>query len=102
MLGIEFGQKKNNVIHLFSAGIDFLHRPRGEYQRLIESFALIQLNKYHVNFDQIECEPELIFLKKFLGKKIKATGDHHLFLILREYKPILKRPIEKHDTILLI
>ena len=91
-----------DVCMLFDSGCDFLHKNRSDYQKIIQSFALIQLLKIRWKFLQIECEPELIHLKKFLKKNVPLDGKKILYLLHRKNNPILKEPILKNSYILII
>lgn len=100
LLGVELGEKEGNVIELFAAGADFLKRPRGYCQETVKALALIQLNKFSVMYDHIYCEPELIYLKRFLYRSYPRVGHRPLFIVHRKIDPILTRPLSEHDQIL--
>ena len=87
---------------LFSAGMDFIYSKRREYQELIISCAIVQLSRLQWNYHTIYCEPELIYLKKALEKKIPTRGRRPLYLIHCRENPILLAPIKKHSKILYI
>ena len=102
MLGVELGERRRNVIHLFDDGLGFYTLPFKDMPEIIGAFAMIQLSRHRIAFGKIECEPELIFLKKYLLKKMELKGEKTLFLVHREKRPILKRPITKYAFVLLI
>ncbi len=103
LLGFEIAAYKGgDVCLLFDTGADFLHKNRSDYQKIIQSFALIQLVKIRWKFSQIECEPELAHLKKFLEKSHPQDGHKILYLLHRRKDPILKEPIRKNSYILIV
>ena len=102
MLGIELGERRRNAIHLFDDGLGFYTLPFRDKPEIIGAFAVIQLSRHRITFGKIECEPELIFLKKYLLKKMELNGEKTLFLVHRERNPILKRPITKYSYVLVV
>jgi len=102
LLGMELGEKRFATIYLFAAGNDFLNLKVRADQKLIESFALIHLTRFKVEFKEIHCEPELIFLKRFLKKHFEQVGNRRLFLAVREKNPVVLKRRRICDTVLLV
>ncbi len=103
LLGFELSlYKGGDVCFLFDSGADFLHKNRGDYQKLIQAFALVQLAKIRWKFSAIECEPELVHLKKFLLKTLLQDGSKTLYLLHRTDNPILKEPVCKNSYVLIV
>lgn len=102
LLGIELADYSDgNSCHLFEANLSFLKKKRTSYQELICKFTHVQLSRIKWKFSHIECEPELIYLKKYLEKNLPSNGSKILYLISRK-DPILLRPMKKHQYILII
>jgi hypothetical protein len=103
LLGVELAPYNGgNVAFLFDGSMNFLHKNRVDYQKMIQSFTLIQLTKLRWTFSHIECEPELIHLKTFLLKNVPQKGEKILFLLHRKNNPILKVPIYKRAYVLIV
>lgn len=103
LLGIEFAEITDSDQQLlFDAGTDFLYIKRKAYQEIIISCAIIQLKRLGWSFSAIESEPELIYLKKALKRKLFFSGSKTLYLISREVCPILPEPMKNDRYILVI
>ncbi|MCH9621087.1 MAG: hypothetical protein S4CHLAM20_05030 [Chlamydiia bacterium] len=102
MLGIELGERKRNTIYLFNSKADFLSSPQRQYEKIIESFVLIQLIKHEVSYEKIVYEPELVFLKKFILKNYIMPGKKTLYLAHREINPYFKKRPRLIDWVLLV
>lgn len=87
---------------VFAHGLSFIYSKRKEYQEIIISCTIIQLSRLRWGFNTIYCEPELIYLKRALEKKLPRSGPIPLYLIHRKQDPILLEPIKKHSKILFI
>ena len=103
LLGLELSPiEKGNVAYLFSSGIDFLKRNRVDYQTIVISCCIIQLEKLHWNFSRVVTEPELMFLKKNIENTLCQKSGKTLYIIHREENPILLEPIKRRSYILII
>lgn len=104
LLGLELKQVRpwEPIAHLFESKAPFLIANRAQYKELIIALTVVQLSKLKWKYGRIQCEPELIYLKKYLEKNTSLFGYKTLYIIHRENNPILREAMRKDCFLLII